>query len=93
MDYQRLLFRVHAIQRMFERNIAHDNVVQIVRTGEVIEEYSEDKPFPSFLLLGWVNERPLHVVAAKAEDGTLFVITVYEPDPEQWDDHYRKRKF
>jgi hypothetical protein len=39
-------------------------VVAVLRTGEVIMEYHEDKPFRSRLMLGFSGVRPLHVVAA-----------------------------
>ncbi len=43
------------------------------------------------LMIGWVEERPVHIVAAEAEDATI-VITVYEPDPELWDAAFEKRR-
>ncbi len=32
---------------MFERKISEDDVRHVVRSGQVIEEYVDDKPFPS----------------------------------------------
>jgi len=50
----RLVFRVHAIQRMFQRRISEDDDVRhILSTGEVIEAYPNDTPYPSNLILGW----------------------------------------
>jgi len=60
MAVERLIFRVHAIQRMFERGIRKEDVRQILLTGAVIEEYPEDAPYPSRLVLGWRGQRPLH---------------------------------
>ena len=45
MAYNRLVFRVHAIQRMFERRITEDDVGHVLATGEVIERYRGDVPF------------------------------------------------
>jgi len=64
MSQFRLVFRVHAIQRMFHRRISKEEVKQVVATGEAIETYPTDKPFPSPLILGWSGTRPIHVVAA-----------------------------
>ncbi|MDH4329200.1 MAG: DUF4258 domain-containing protein [Nitrospira sp.] len=64
MSHYPLVFRVHAIQRMFQRRISKDEVRQVVVTGEIVESYPTDKPFPSRLILGWSGPRPLHVVAA-----------------------------
>jgi hypothetical protein len=55
--------------------------------AEIIEEYAGDHPLPSALLLGMTQkQRPLHAVVAidSADDGMLWVITVYEPDQQNW---------
>lgn len=88
-----LIFRVHAIRRIFQRRISKDDVRQILETGETIETYPHDTPYPSQLVLGWRNARPLHVVAAEnAESGETIVITAYEPDSEEWELGFKRRK-
>ncbi|MCH9011417.1 MAG: DUF4258 domain-containing protein [Chloroflexi bacterium] len=77
---------------MFERGITQSEVVQTVRFGEVIEEYPDDSPYPSRLVLGMQGLRPIHVVVAdNMEDRMLVVITVYEPDSNQWTRDFRRR--
>ena len=88
-----LVFRVHAVRRMFERNIGVADVRNALETGEAIESYPDDKPYPSRLVLGWAGRRPIHVVAAdNAEAGEIVVVTVYEPDPAAWERDFRTRK-
>ena len=88
----RLVFRVHAIQRMFQRQISEAAVREILTNGETIETYPDDTPYPSRLVLGWLGSRPLHVVVADdAEAQETIVVTVYEPDPEQWETGFRRR--
>ena len=88
-----LVFRVHAIQRMFHRRLSERDVHQVIQIGEAIEEYPEDQPYPSRLVLGWIGSRPIHVVAADNQDGQqVVVITVYEPDPSHWEPDFRTRK-
>ena len=88
-----IIFRIHAIQRMFERRINDEDVLQVIQTGETIENYPDDKPYPSRLILGWSKSRPLHVVIAdNKEDNKTIVITVYEPDPSRWTADFRSRK-
>jgi hypothetical protein len=88
-----LVFRVHVIQRMFERNITPDDVRTLVETGEVIKEYPDDKPYPSRLLLGWSGTRPLHVVAAdNTQEDQIIIITAYEPDPKIWETDFKRKK-
>jgi len=93
MGTSRLIYRMHALRRMFERDIRAGDVERVVRSGEVIEDYRDDHPYPSRLLLGFVESRPLHVVAAenRVNDETIIVM-VYEPDRSYWDDAFRQRK-
>jgi hypothetical protein len=93
MTFDRLIFRVHAIQRMFQRRISVDNVRHVLATGEVIEDYPSDIPYPSRLMLGWCGARPIHVVAADNTDTQeTVVITVYEPDLTQWEPGFKRRR-
>jgi hypothetical protein len=78
---------------MFERAISAVEVQKALESGETIETYPHDTPYPSRLVLGWSQTRPIHIVVADitAED-TSIVITVYEPDAELWEDNFRRRK-
>jgi len=86
-----LIYRVHAVRRMAERDIREEDVAHVVSRGKVIENYPDDKPYPSCLLLGWLNGRPIHVVSATTEH-EIIIITVYEPDPARWQPDFEKRK-
>ena len=93
MTFDRLVFRVHAIQRMALRDISEAEVRAVLTTGEAIEDYPDDTPFASRLVLGWVGSRPLHVAAAdNPEEEDTIVITVYEPEPDQWEVGFRRRR-
>ena len=89
----KIYFRVHAVQRMFERNISAKKVCQALRTGETIEDYSSEMPEPSRLILGFQGKRPFHVVASEnPATGEATIITVYLPDPDRWTKDSRSRK-
>ena len=91
-DYE-IKFRLHAVQRMFERHITDEDVKYVVESGEVIQEYADDRPYPSRLVLGWIGTRPLHVVVADNHaDSETIVITVYEPDPRMWEVDFRSKR-
>jgi hypothetical protein len=93
MIIKRPIFRVHAIKRMFQRRISEEDVLDVLTRGEVIEEYPDEVPYPSRLVLGWKGSRPIHVVVADdLESQESIVITVYEPDPGQWEPGFRRRK-
>jgi hypothetical protein len=40
--FERLVFRVHAIQRMYQRSISEEEVRIVIKTGETIEDYPAD---------------------------------------------------
>lgn len=90
---RRLIFRVHAIEIMFQREIDDSDVRHVLDEGEEIETYPEDEPYLSRLVLGWRGERPIHVVAADDnEGGETFIITVYEPTLDLWEPGFRERR-
>lgn len=88
-----LVFRVHAVRRMFERGVSLEEVRSVVEKGEPIEHYPDQEPYPSRLILGWSGDRPLHVLAAdNAAAGEIIVVTVYEPDRARWESDFRRRR-
>jgi hypothetical protein len=93
MDCSSIRFSRHALERLFARAILPEAIIRIVREGETISSYPEDKPFPSVLLLGFEKGEPVHAVVARDPDtGTCIVITVYRPDPALWSDDFRTRR-
>lgn len=93
MKCHSVYFSGHAVRRMFERSLSRSAVVQAIDTGEPIARYADDQPYPSELLLGFVDGKPIHVVVARnAEDGHCIVITAYVPDARLWNKRFTKRR-
>jgi hypothetical protein len=83
----------HALERMIERGIARETAKKVLMTGDIIEDYPDDAPYPSALFLGYVDNRPFHVVAAfDAENDLVYVITVYIPDSEHFENNHKTRR-
>lgn len=77
---------------MLQRDISSEDVECVLLNGEIIEEYPDDYPSPSVLLMGVsLHGRYLHVVCGVAEEA-LAVVTAYEPDPDQWEEDRKTRK-
>ena len=89
----KIQFTDHASKRMSERSIdILDDVLPALQTGQIIEEYPDDFPYKSFLVLGTtLLNIPLHIVCAISEN-VLWIITVYFPDNNKWEDNFKKRK-
>lgn len=93
MNCDRIVFSGHALQRMFERGLGGDDVRSVLRDGEEIASYPDDTPYPSGVVLGFVEGRAVHVVAAREEKTrTCIVITVYHPDPVLWESDFKHRR-
>ena len=84
----------HADEEATNDKLKLDEILFSVIYGEIIEDYSSDKPFPSCLILGF-NEvsDPIHSVwAYNKENQWAVLITVYRPDPDLWIDWRIRRK-
>ncbi|MDO9550379.1 MAG: DUF4258 domain-containing protein [Methanoregula sp.] len=91
--YRQLTFRIHALRQMFQRRISDSDIRELLGLGTMIEDYPDDVPYPSCLISGMVNSRPLHVVMAYNNvDREAIVITAYEPDPDSWSDNFTRRR-
>lgn len=84
-------YTVHAQGRMAQRRITDQEVQEIILTpaAEVIEEYPTDKYSPSCLIYGITTLRRILHVQANREG---VIVTVYDPDPEEWVDLKRRKK-
>jgi hypothetical protein len=51
---------------MFERQVSVADLRSILDAGVVIEEYPQDTPYLSRLVLGFRRLRPLHVVGKQS---------------------------
>lgn len=82
----------HIQQRMLQRGVSYKEVKQALMNGEIIEDYPDDYPYPSCLVLGTTsNGKKLHIVAGIGEE-KLWLITVYVPNVILWDETLTKRR-
>ena len=77
---------------MRQRGILTSAVYLVADMGEAIEVYPGDTPHPSELILGWVDEMPLHIVLAYDELADEFtVVTAYYPDRYSRESNFMER--
>lgn len=82
---KQIKFTEHARIEMAKDDIYVTEVLNALENGKIIERYPDDRPFPSCLLYGKADNKPIHIVCALPEHvNILIVITVYIPDPEKW---------
>jgi hypothetical protein len=88
----KIVWRDHAAEKMTERNILRSEVRQCIMSGEIIEKYIGDKPFPSCLVFGvTIKNRPLHTVCS-ISGGYIYIITAYEPNTFKWHNDLKTRR-
>lgn len=94
VKHDKYQWRLHALERLAERNISQEKVLKTLLFGECIKEYPDDKPFPSVLFMDNSDpHNPLHVVVSYDEiEQICYVITCYVPDPEYFEDDFKTRK-
>ena len=93
MNCEKYDFTRHAVQQMFARSISADDVKEVVKHGERVASYPDDRSYPSYLLLHVIKKRPIHVVlAVDTKSETCIIVTAYEPSREIWEDDFKTRK-
>lgn len=88
---RRVIWKRHALERMLERGLTRAMVFEAITSGELIKDYSADRPAPGGLFLAWQGMCPIHVVVA-VDDDTLAIITAYEPTLEHFESDFRTRR-
>jgi len=78
-------FSKHAVDQSIIRQISVQEFREAVLSGEIIEDYPDDKYGPSYLILGFtLAGRPLHIQCSHPSRPLLKIITLYEPSPDLW---------
>lgn len=78
-------FSRHAVDQTLRRRISVQEIREAISVSQIIEDYPNDKYGPSCLLLGYTqNTRPLHIQCSYPARPLIKIVTVYEPDPNQW---------
>jgi hypothetical protein len=86
-------FSRHAADQSIWREISVGEIREAVSRGEIIEDYPQDKYGPSCLIFGFTQAgRPLHIQCSYPSRPVIKVITVYDPDPDEWEEWRIRRK-
>jgi hypothetical protein len=91
--HNRIRITDHADEETENDQLTFDEIFFSVFTGEIIENYPDDNPYPSCLIYGKAfSGDPIHSVWAFNEHSQWAVlITVYRPDSTRWI-NWRERK-
>ncbi len=87
-----VIWTTHVIKRLQKHGIYIEHIGQCIMNGEIIEQYPDDFPYPSCLILG-CNTGNEYIHTVVGSNGTdLWIITAYHPSPEKWESDFKTRK-
>lgn len=90
---EKVRITLHCLERCHERGISNKDIRMAVLNGEIIEQYPDDFPFPSCLVLGRDDYgRVIHICMSDNGEGSE-IITAYEPNKDKivFEDDLRTR--
>lgn len=88
-----MLWTYHVNLRLGQRFIARETIIAAAESYEIVEEYPQDKYFPSYLLLGRQGESAFHVLFGTDVDSqNVRIVTAYYPSVEEWEEDLKTRR-
>ncbi len=82
----------HAVVESAKDMVDDEDIVAAILSGELIEDYPDDKRGHSCLICGKMRDgRYLHVVAGMAEENAV-IITTYLPSSDKWETPFKRRQ-
>ena len=87
-DYR---FTIHGFERCVERSIEPNDIEYAIMSGEIIEDYPDDKYGHSILIYGETKKgRVIHV---QCSIDPVWIITAYDPtlSPDEWESDFKRR--
>lgn len=88
---QKIVLSDHIRGRMQGKNISMFDIINGISTGEFIEDYPKAYPYPACLILGYTNNKPIHICIGIGSKSGIF-ITAYWPSLDKWECDYKTRK-
>ena len=82
----------HAAERFNQRGINVRDIREAINSGEIIEQYPEDYPYPSCLVWGKnLSGKCIHAVLSD-EGSSSRIITAYFPSFDKWSEDFKLRR-
>lgn len=86
-------FSKHAVDQSILRQIRVQKIREAIASGQLIEDYPDDKYGPSCLICGTTEaQRFIHIQCSYPTRLLIKIITVYEPAPQRWTANFTQRR-
>lgn len=83
----------HAVDQSISRRIRLKEIREAIANGQIIEDYPNDKYAPSCLICGLTKTgKTIHIQSSYSSRPLVKIITVYEPDPQKWNNNFTVRR-
>jgi hypothetical protein len=82
----------HAEKERYAEDISIEDIETAILSGEILENYPTDSRGKSCLILGYSEERAIHIVCGYTTIKSIRIITVYLPKPPKWINDRKRRK-
>ncbi|PYR66936.1 MAG: hypothetical protein DMG20_12075 [Acidobacteria bacterium] len=86
IEQKRYRIRIHAVQHMIKEGFTEDDIVSVMQSGRILENYHEEA---RCLILGYVttaasSPTPLHVLCDHSNKDAVDIVTPYIPQKPWW---------
>ncbi len=89
---KKIKWSTHCLERMQERDISTDDVGRCILSGEILEEYPDDFPYPSCLLFGYTRHHTVLHTVVGSDHAFLYIITAYYPNNQKFMEDLKTRR-
>jgi len=87
-----IVWTTHVTMRLQERGIFPTDIINCITSGDIIEQYPNDYPYPSCLIFG-TNTDGKYIHSVIGYNGyELCFITAYYPTSDKWESDFKTRK-
>ncbi|HCX90982.1 MAG: hypothetical protein COW04_01040 [Deltaproteobacteria bacterium CG12_big_fil_rev_8_21_14_0_65_43_10] len=82
----------HAEKERYPEDITISDLETAISNGEILEDYPNDPRGPSCLILGYSQNRAIHIICGYTLMEWIRIITVYIPKLPKWIDERTRAK-
>jgi len=92
MNNRTIVLSNRFLDMLTKRGISLSHVKSAIYSSEIIEQYPNDYPYPSVLILGYTNDnKPIHI-AISVKEGLACLFAIYYPSLDVWESDFKTRK-
>ena len=83
----------HAVDQSITHQIRVSDIEEVIANGQLIEDYSDNKSNPSYLVFGLTQEqRLIHIKCSHPTRPFIKIFAVYGLDSKRWNDNFTTRR-